>query len=509
VRALVRLSTFPVAYLYVGRFIDPKVLGHVTRSEAAVDEYRKLEGNRSTLEIRFTLFFIVVALLLLMISIWFGLMLATSLARPIINLIDAAERVGGGDFAVRVRETSSADEISYLGRAFNRMTRRLQDQQTELHDTNTKLDERRRFTETVLDGVTAGVIGVDSVGNMTLPNRSASGLLGAELNDFIGKPLAAFAPEFVDMFEEMRRDPERTIAPREIQITRGNSTKTLMLQIAAERQGDRAVGYVFTFDDITALQSAQRKAAWADVARRIAHEIKNPLTPIQLSAERLKRKYRDRLGEEDSGLLAQCTDTIIRHVGDIGQMVDEFSAFARMPAAVLKEMDLGAVVREAVALQRTAFPQVNFAMDMPSGPVTIRGDARQIGQAVTNVVKNALEAIEAKLGPLRGPGNETAGNGRIDVKVAVAGSGASVTVTDNGVGLPQDRARLTEPYVTSRAKGTGLGLAIVKKVLEDHGGKLLLNDAPAAADGSRGASVSLEFPAALLVRTSAAQLVAG
>jgi two-component system nitrogen regulation sensor histidine kinase NtrY len=313
------------------------------------------------------------------------------------------------------------------------------------------------------------------------------------------------------MFEEMQREPGRTLVPREIQITRGNATKTLLLQISTERRGEQAVGYVFTFDDITALQSAQRKAAWADVARRIAHEIKNPLTPIQLSAERLKRKYRDRLGEEDSTLLTQCTDTIIRHVGDIGQMVDEFSAFARMPQAVLKDMDLGAVVREAVTLQRTAFPQVNFAMDMPSVPAMIRGDARQIGQAVTNVVKNALEAIEAKFGPLRGPGSGSAATGgRIAVKVETNGHGAVVSVTDNGVGLPpQDRARLTEPYVTSRAKGTGLGLAIVKKVLEDHGGKLILDDAPVSPDGARGACVSLEFPAALLVRASAVELAAG
>ncbi|TAL03317.1 MAG: PAS domain-containing sensor histidine kinase [Rhodospirillaceae bacterium] len=501
VRALVRLDSYTAAYLYVGRFVDPKVLGHVARSEAAVSEYRRLEGSRSNLEIKFTLLFSVVALLLLMVSIWFGLMLATSLARPIIDLIEAAERVGAGDLNVRVKETAASDEISYLGRAFNRMTKRLREQQTELRETNAQLDERRRFTETVLDGVSAGVIGLDSDGNMTLPNRSASILLGTELTAFIGQPVTAFAQEFVEMFNEMRTNPDVPIVPREIQITRGNTVKTLMLQLSAERESGRVVGYVFTFDDITALQSAQRKAAWADVARRIAHEIKNPLTPIQLSAERLKRKYRDRLGEEDSGLFAQCTDTIIRHVGDIGQMVDEFSAFARMPAPVLKEIDLTAIVRDAVALQRAAFPRVSFAMDTPGTPVMIRGDARQIGQAVTNVVKNALEAIEARVG--------TAGGGRIGIKIAVGGRGVVVSITDNGIGLPQgERARLTEPYVTSRAKGTGLGLAIVKKVLEDHGGVVVLEDAPQTAEDPQGACVSLEFPSGLLVRPAPIQLAA-
>jgi len=502
VRALVRLESYPTTYLYVGRFIDPKVLGHVTRSEAAVSEYRRLEGSRSNLEITFTLLFTVVALLLLMVSIWFGLRLATSLAKPIIDLIDASERVRAGDLTVRVKETAASDEISYLSRAFNRMTKRLGEQQMELRETNAQLEERRRFTETVLDGVSAGVIGFDNAGNMTLPNRSASVLLGAELTEFIGRPVATFAPEFADMFAEMLANPAATLSPREIQITRGNATKTLMLQISAEREGELVAGYVCTFDDITALQSAQRKAAWADVARRIAHEIKNPLTPIQLSAERLKRKYRDRLGEEDSGLFAQCTDTIIRHVGDIGQMVDEFSAFARMPAPVVKELDLAVVVRDAVALQRTAFQTVRFTMDMPEAPLMIRGDARQIGQAVTNVVKNALEAIEAR--------QEATEEGRIAVALAMTARGVVVSVTDNGIGLPQDgRARLTEPYVTRRAKGTGLGLAIVKKVLEDHGGTVLLEDAPSTGEDSSGACVSLVFPPGLLVRPVPVHLAAG
>jgi two-component system nitrogen regulation sensor histidine kinase NtrY len=492
VRALVRLSTFPTMYLYVGRFVDSKVLGHVSRTGAAVDEYRRLEGSRSDLEISFTLLFSVVALLMLLVAVWFGLTLATRLARPIADLINAAERVRGGDLSVRVRETAEADELAYLSRAFNRMTTRLGEQQARLRDTNAQLDERRRFTETVLDGVSAGVIGLDDAGNMTLPNRSAAVLLGADLTQFIGKPVSAFAPEFAGLLGDMMSDPDRRVLQREIQVARGNTSRTLLVRLSAERGGAQVVGYVFTFDDITALQSAQRKAAWADVARRIAHEIKNPLTPIQLSAERLKRKYRDRLGDDDSGLFAQCTDTIIRHVGDIGQMVDEFSAFARMPAPVLKESDLAAIVREGVGLQRMAFPQIAFALDLPQSPVTMRLDARQVGQAVTNILKNALEAIEGRIAA-----GDTA-PGRIAVVLTAAADGATVAVTDNGVGLPQgERERLTEPYVTNRAKGTGLGLAIVKKVVEDHGGTLELADAP---DG-QGARVTLHFPAGLVVRS--------
>ncbi len=496
VRALIRLNTYPAMYLYVGRVIDAKVLNRVTRTGAAVDEYRRLEGSRSALEIRFTLLFTVVALLLLMVSVWFGLSLANRLARPISDLINAAERVRAGDLTVRVRETTGADELASLSRAFNRMTKRIDEQQAELLETNAQLDERRRFTETVLDGVSAGVIGLDEGGHMTLPNRSAALLLGTDLNQLIGRPVSTFAPEFAALFAEMAANTEQRVLQREIQIVRGNTTRTLMVRLSTERADDRSVGYVITFDDITALQSAQRKAAWADVARRIAHEIKNPLTPIQLSAERLKRKYRDRLGDEDSGLFIQCTDTIIRHVGDIGQMVDEFSAFARMPAPQLKDVDLGRIVREGVGLQKMAFPQIQFAIDLPQSPVMLRLDARQVGQAVTNIVKNALESIESRMAA----GDATPGH--VAVAIRADGEGAAIEVIDNGVGLPPgERDRLKEPYVTTRVKGTGLGLAIVAKVVEDHGGTLSLDDAP-ALDGQpvRGARVTLKFPASLFVQ---------
>ncbi|MSO73197.1 MAG: PAS domain-containing sensor histidine kinase [Rhodospirillaceae bacterium] len=501
VRALVKLESYPAAYLLVGRFVDANVLARLSRTEEAVSEYLRLEGARSDLEVSFTLLFSVVALLLLLVSVWFGLALATRLARPIIELINASERVRGGDLTVRVRESDIGDELAYLGRSFNRMTKRLDEQQTALRDTNAQLDERRRFTETVLAGVSAGVIGLDPRGHITLPNRSASVLLSIDLTKAIGRPLAEVVPAFARMLAEVQNSQQKTIQ-EEVQIVEGSTQKTFLVRMSGEQVQADIYGYVVTFDDITALQSAQRKAAWADVARRIAHEIKNPLTPIQLSAERLRRKYLDKLGD-DSGLLSQCTDTIIRHVGDIGHMVDEFSAFARLPSAVLKSTDLAAVVRDAVMLQRHAYPQITFEIETPAGQLLMRCDARQVGQALTNVLKNAVEAIDARFGA---PAPGQAGQGRIAASIKQCETETVISVVDNGVGLPQaERERLTEPYVTTRAKGTGLGLAIVKKIIEDHGGRVTLEDLPGSdLGGSReGAQVTLHFPSTLATMTSA------
>ena len=492
VRALVKLEAYPAAYLLVGRFVDANVLARQSRTEEAVSEYLRLEGARSELEVSFSLLFAVVALLLLLVSVWFGLALATRLAKPIIELINAAERVRGGDLSVRVTEAESGDELAYLSRAFNRMTKRLGEQQTALRDTNAQLDERRRFTETVLAGVSAGVIGLDPQGNITLPNRSAAVLLGADLTKAIGRPLADSVPEFARLMTEAQLAPQKIIQ-QEVQIITGSTQKTFLVRLSVEQIDEQVLGYVVTFDDITALQSAQRKAAWADVARRIAHEIKNPLTPIQLSAERLKRKYMGMLND-DTGLFAQCTDTIIRHVGEIGHMVDEFSAFARLPSAVMKSADMSSVIRDAVMLQRHAYPQIEFIMDLPDGPQLLRCDARQVGQALTNVLKNAVEAVDARLGPAV-LGQK--GEGRISVRLETIAGETAIRVTDNGVGLPQaERERLTEPYVTTRAKGTGLGLAIVKKIIEDHGGTVTLEDCP---NSPNGAQVTLHFPAILAI----------
>jgi two-component system nitrogen regulation sensor histidine kinase NtrY len=469
VRALVRLGEFSDLYLYVGRFIEPRVLAHRDEVHLAAAQYERLEGQRSGFQITFAVIYILVALLFLAAAISIGIHFAAQLADPISRLMGAAERVRAGDLAVRVPEGEKDDELVSLSRAFNRMTDQIQSQQRELIEANRQLDERRRFTETVLTGVSAGVIGLDRDGRIHLPNRSASALLGVDLDLSIGEDLAEMAPEMAGLLEEAARRPDR-LAQAQVQVVGNRSTRTLLVRIAAEHDDGEISGFVVTFDDITELLSAQRKAAWADIARRIAHEIKNPLTPIQLSAERLRRKYLREI-KKDPETFRICTDTIIRHVEDIGRMVDEFSSFARMPAPVLKPEDLTAIVERAVFLQRTAHPEMTVETSFSARPIPLRCDARLVGQALTNIVKNAIEAIEARIVD----GDPTPG--RVAVMVSETEGQVSVVVEDNGKGLPQqDRQRLTEPYVTTRSKGTGLGLAIVKKIMEDHQGELVLED---------------------------------
>jgi len=337
-------------------------------------------------------------------------------------------------------------------------------------DAYRQIDERRRFTETVLAGVSAGVIGLDAEGLIELPNSAASQLLDQELMAAIGRPLAAIVPEFAPLIAEARGPaegaPDRA-RTGEVQIVRGSRRRTLIVRVGAERTASRTSGFVVTFDDITELQAAQRTAAWADVARRIAHEIKNPLTPIQLSAERLKRRFAKEI-TSDPETFAQCADTIVRHVGDIGRMVDEFSAFARMPHPVMKPEDIGRVAREALVLQQSARPEIGWDVAIPAPAPVAVCDRRLLGQALTNLLQNAADAIAMRPGA-----------GHIALAVAGDGDQVRITVADDGVGLPQqDRERLTEPYVTHKAKGTGLGLAIVKKIMEDHSGSVTLEDQP-------------------------------
>ncbi len=483
VRALVRVNRLVETYLYVGRFVDPGVLNHVQRTREAVEEYERLEGTRSGLQINFAMMFAVLALLLLLAAIWVGLMFATQITRPVSALIAAAERARAGDLSARVPEIPERDEIGSLSRAFNRMTSQLETQQGELVEANDQLDTRRRFTEAVLAGVSAGVIGLDEEGRVNLPNRTASFLLSTDLEALIGQPLGAVVPEMADLVKEARRR-SRGHVEAQIRIGPAGRSRTLLVRVTVERGEREILGYVVTFDDITALQSAQRIAAWADVARRIAHEIKNPLTPIQLSAERLKRKYLKEI-ESDPETFENCTDTIVRQVGDIGRMVDEFSAFARMPAPVMKAEDLNDVCRQALILQRTGNPTIEYEAVLADGPVMLDCDSRQIGQALTNLLQNAADSIEARMAD---NGGELP-RGYIRLATVEEGDQLRIEVSDNGIGLPaEDRHQLTEPYVTTRAKGTGLGLAIVKKIMEDHGGDLSLED---REDG--GAMVRLVF----------------
>ncbi|MEO3430109.1 PAS domain-containing sensor histidine kinase [Pelagibius sp. CAU 1746] len=485
VRALVRLDLAADAYLYVGRLVDSRVVGHMESTRWAVQRYEDLEGNRFSLQITFALIFLVVALLLLLVAVWIGLAFANQLTGPIGSLIATAEKVGKGDLKARVQGPPRRDEIGNLSRAFNKMTGQLERQQDALLEANEELDNRNRFIEAVLGGVSAGVFGLDEHGHINLANRMACDFLGKKFQSMRGHTLTEVMPEIDDLLARARRRP-RKLVERQLSIPDSSgSERVLLVRISAELEHGAIMGFVVTFDEITQLLSAQRKAAWSDIARRIAHEIKNPLTPIQLAAERLKRKYVNQI-TNDPDTFKICTDTIVRHVGDIGRMVDEFSAFARMPTPDIRKEDICKLVGEAVLLQRTARQDLRFDFKPPAEKIILACDGRQVGQALTNLLKNAIESIEGR----HIQEGEAAPPGQISVSIHSEDSQCTVDICDNGKGLPKaDRNRLTEPYVTTRERGTGLGLAIVKKIMEDHGGNLILRD---REEG--GAIVSLIFP---------------
>ena len=484
VRALVRLDGYLDAYLFVARFVDPVVLNHVETTRAVVHEYEALEGARTDIQLTSALIFIVVALMLLMAAIWLGLTFANRLVGPVRGLMVAAERIRDGDLSARVEEGVGDDEIGSLSRAFNRMTQQLSEQREELVAANRAMDRRRRFTEAVLSGVSAGVVSLDGSGIITLQNSSAAQLLETSIEALVGKAFGEAVPEMTALLQQARQRPGRTVEG-EVSLIRKGHRRSFMVRIRTDRTADQRFGAIVTFDDVTELVTAQRTTAWADVARRIAHEIKNPLTPIQLSAERLKRKYLKQI-ETDRDSFTQCTDTIIRQVGDIGRMVDEFSAFARMPAAEMKDVDLREVVRAAMFAEEFAHRDIEYAVALPDTTVSIRGDSRHLNRLLTNLLQNAHEAIDARAGDAV----PNLGVGVISISLETEGNTVQLLIQDNGIGLPAEgRERLVEPYVTNREKGTGLGLAIVKKIIEEHGGRMLLEDGVGG-----GALIRLSFP---------------
>ncbi|MEQ8285325.1 PAS domain-containing sensor histidine kinase [Thalassospira sp.] len=489
IRALAKIPTFINAFLLVGRFVDPNVLDRIDKARRAVDAYESLEGERSGIVITFVMIFVLISVVLLLAAVTMGLMVATRLVQPVSQLITGAERVRDGDLSFRVPLDGQGDELEALSRAFNRMTAQLETQHNELIAANRLNDERRRFTEAILGGVTAGVIGLDPDRKIDLPNRSASDLLAVDLENHIGQKLTDVIPEFATLFEDFGRDGDRS-KPRQVEIRREGVNVTLLARVTAEWADDGTVfGYVVTFDDVTELQTAQRMAAWADVARRIAHEIKNPLTPIQLSAERLKRRFLKQINDDDEEVFKTCTDTIIRQVSDIGRMVDEFSSFARMPSPKMRSENISDLVKSAVFLQKQAHSNITYDFDQTGiEEMQISCDAHQVNQCLINTLKNAAEAIEARDKPEDGE----LPRGKIEVSITVSPNNQHlfVAVSDNGKGLPAEhRERLTEPYITTRSKGTGLGLAIVKKIMEDHGGELILSDGVES-----GATITLSFP---------------
>ncbi len=490
VRALVQLDSVPGVFLYAGRLVDPIVIGHTARVSSAVDEFQLLEVKRSDLQIAFALVYVIAAMLLLFVAIWFALLFATRLVQPVSALVGAAERVRAGDLTARVPDSNSNDELGSLSRAFNRMTGQLATQRRELIEANSQIDARRRFTESVLSGVSAGVVGLDAEGRVELPNRRALELLEVGHDDLVGHNLGDVVPELADMLRRAAAAPDGRTAG-DVTLVRNDHITSLTVRIGSERNADRSgeaetTGYVVTFDDMTPLMSAQRKAAWADVARRIAHEIKNPLTPIQLSAERLKRKYLSQI-TKDQDIFVSCTDTIVRQVGDLRHIVDEFSNFARLPAPVFAVENAVAIANDAITLQEVARAKVSFVREFPDVPVPIRCDRRQLGQVLNNLIKNAIEAVEARIQ------DGWEGKGRIRVTVAREDGRCIITVHDNGRGLPSGpRDKLFEPYVTHRDKGTGLGLAIAQRIITEHDGSLTLVDSP---DGGAGACIVLALEA--------------
>ena len=471
--ALLRIAGLDDTFLYIGRYVDPIVVNQVRQVRSAVSEYVAFEGRRTHIEYTFAMMFATVAALFLFAAIWVGFNLAAQLAEPIMDLISAANRVRGGDLAARVPVgTRERGEIDALGRAFNRMTGQLDRQRTALIDANLELEERRRFTEAVLAGVAVGVVGLDAERRVHLPNRVASDLLGVDLMEHLQHPLTEIVPAFGAALEAAARRPDRSVET-EVAIERNREPRTFQLRVTAEPSPDGLGGFVLTFADITDLQLAQRQAAWSDVARRIAHEIKNPLTPIQLAAERLGRRYGKQI-EDDPETFALCIDTIVRQVEDMRRMVNEFASFARMPAPAPAEADLADIVRRAVFLQRETTAGIEIEMRLPDGPVQQVCDAQLLGQAVANLVLNAMQALEN-------------GGGRVLVALAESPEWREITVEDDGPGFPAElRHQLTEPYVTTKGRrGAGLGLAIVQKIVEDQGAALHLDDGEAGGARAR------------------------
>ena len=494
-RALIFLDAYTDRYLYVTRQVDGSILLLLDETQQTVQLYNQLESERGRLLFNFGLIYLGFALILILAAVWLGLWFAERLSRPVGRLAGAAERVGGGDLDVQVTEEDGDDEIASLGRLFNQMTRQLKGQREALVDGHRQTELRRRLFDSVLSNVTAGVIGLDGDGNIDFVNRAADRLL--DLSDGQSDmPLATAVPEFAGLFDRLR-DGTGSAVQEELRLTRKGKLESLLVRMSTRRSEDGAAeGYVVAFDDVTDLVSAQRMAAWGDVARRIAHEIKNPLTPIQLSAERIKRKFASQVRDHED--LEQLTDVIIRQTNDLRRIVDEFSKFARMPEPDRRDCDIAELLKGAVLLQENGQPSVRFVKDIPAKPLAMELDATMLGQAFTNLIKNAGEAIDAYQEKQKPSGFAP------EIRVSLSADDAEtvIRISDNGTGLPPDRARLFEPYVTTRDKGTGLGLPIVKKIIEEHGGTLALLDAPVFEGNDHpGAMAEIRLPRAVKKRS--------
>jgi len=473
-------------FLYTLRSVDSGVVNSIRLMEEITEDYKLLESGRWPLQIAFALLYIGICLTILLSAIWMGIAVADRLVQPIRRLIIAADEVAAGNLAISVPSTGAEGELRSLSDTFNSMTRELRTQRDEILNNQEQIDSRRRFTEAVLSGVTAGVIGVSEEGRLAIVNSSALNILGDNRDDLVGQDFAEISPDLYNVVSNAEASGKAEYR-EQITLLREGRERTLNVQVSVDNSEDGLRSHVITIDDITDLVSAQRTSAWADVARRIAHEIKNPLTPIQLSAERLKRRY-GKVITEDREVFDQCTDTIIRQVSDIGRMVDEFSSFARMPKPKLVSGDLRETIREAVFMLKVTNPEIKFDLKTKSNPIMVLFDSRLMGQAFGNLIKNATEAMEG----VEFQKNEAP---LIEITHTQKGDFHCIDIIDNGKGLPEEnRQRLLEPYMTTREKGTGLGLAIVGKILEEHGGHIELLDAPNVAKGGHGATMRVFLP---------------
>ena len=489
-RALVSLRGFGDQYLYVTREVDGVLLGLLDQTQQTARLYQQLEQDRDLYLFNFGLLYLAFAVLLIVSSALLSLWFAERLSRPIGRLVGAAQRVGDGELETQVLEEEGDDEIAQLSVYFNKMTRQLKGQRDRLLENTAQIEERRRLFDSVLSSVTSGVVGLDAQGRVSFVNRSARRLLGWAVGEHKEHHLEVVVPEFSPLFARLKESGNDSVQD-EVKVVRGGRLENLLVRVAPRTsEGGALEGYVIAFDDVTDLVAAQRSAAWGDVARRIAHEIKNPLTPIQLSAERIRRKFSPKL-DADADDLDRMTQVIVRQTNDLRRIVDEFSKFARMPEAVKQREDIVAILNQAVTLQQAGQPDVAFQIDIPDQVIPLSLDATMISQALTNLIKNAGEAIETRLEKGVSPELTPA----IAISLTDQDTQVSITISDNGIGLPQDRAKLFEPYVTTRDKGTGLGLPIVKKIIEEHGGVLRLDDAEPLGDTQHvGAAATIELP---------------
>ena len=489
-RALVSLRGFGDQYLYVTREVDGVLLGLLDQTQQTARLYQQLEQDRDLYLFNFGLLYLAFAVLLIVSSALLSLWFAERLSRPIGRLVGAAQRVGDGELETQVLEEEGDDEIAQLSVYFNKMTRQLKGQRDRLLENTAQIEERRRLFDSVLSSVTSGVVGLDAQGRVSFVNRSARRLLGWAVGEHKEHHLEVVVPEFSPLFARLKESGNDSVQD-EVKVVRGGRLENLLVRVAPRTsEGGALEGYVIAFDDVTDLVAAQRSAAWGDVARRIAHEIKNPLTPIQLSAERIRRKFSPKL-DADADDLDRMTQVIVRQTNDLRRIVDEFSKFARMPEAVKQHEDIVAILNQAVTLQQAGQPDVAFHIDIPDQVIPLSLDATMISQALTNLIKNAGEAIETRLEKGLSPELTPA----IAISLTDQDTQVSITISDNGIGLPQDRAKLFEPYVTTRDKGTGLGLPIVKKIIEEHGGVLRLDDAEPLGDTQHvGAAATIELP---------------